>query len=178
MKTAFPTSSPRIFTRLPSKGRYHEFSKSRWPGSKMQLAWEIQLPSVPKGTFRWYRGYFQCMWTFSRDLPVCTEALRQLSSLCCVIIGTYSATKRFRLFPNTDNTSRKIITIINITVYRENRESTMKRLKNVYAKFIQITTDISEDHVGAYAAQTAYFFMLCFIPIILLLLITIINITV
>ena len=33
-----------------------------------------------------------------------------------------------------------------------------------------ITTDISEDHVGAYAAQTAYFFMLCFIPIILLLL--------
>ena len=46
----------------------------------------------------------------------------------------------------------------------------MKRLKNVYAKFIQITTDISEDHVGAYAAQTAYFFMLCFIPIILLLL--------
>ena len=49
--TAFPTFSPRIFTRLPSKGRYHEFSKSRWPGSKMQLAWEIQLPSVPKGTF-------------------------------------------------------------------------------------------------------------------------------
>ena len=46
----------------------------------------------------------------------------------------------------------------------------MKRIKNVYAKFIQITTDISEDHVGAYAAQTAYFFMLCFIPIILLLL--------
>lgn len=46
----------------------------------------------------------------------------------------------------------------------------MKRLKNVYTKFIQITTDISEDHVGAYAAQTAYFFMLCFIPIILLLL--------
>lgn len=46
----------------------------------------------------------------------------------------------------------------------------MKRLKNVYTKFIRITTDISEDHVGAYAAQTAYFFMLCFIPIILLLL--------
>lgn len=46
----------------------------------------------------------------------------------------------------------------------------MKRLKNVYTKFIGITTDISEDHVGAYAAQTAYFFMLCFIPIILLLL--------
>ncbi len=46
----------------------------------------------------------------------------------------------------------------------------MKRLKKIYTKFIQIAADISEDHVGAYAAQTAYFFMLCFIPIILLLL--------
>lgn len=46
----------------------------------------------------------------------------------------------------------------------------MKRLKNAYTKLMQIATDISEDHVGAYAAQRAYFFMLCFIPIILLLL--------
>ena len=28
---------------------------------------------------------------------------------------------------------------------------------------------LREDHVGAYAAQSAYFFMLCMIPIILLL---------
>lgn len=46
----------------------------------------------------------------------------------------------------------------------------MKHFKNVYTKFMKIAADISEDHVGAYAAQTAYFFMLCFIPIILLLL--------
>lgn len=43
-------------------------------------------------------------------------------------------------------------------------------MKKLYNKIIQVTTDIGNDHVGAYAAQTAYFFMLCFIPIILLLL--------
>ena len=32
-----------------------------------------------------------------------------------------------------------------------------------------MTADVTEDHVGAYAAQSAYFFMLCMIPIILLL---------
>lgn len=46
----------------------------------------------------------------------------------------------------------------------------MKCMKKLYNKIIQVTTDIANDHVGAYAAQTAYFFMLCFIPIILLLL--------
>ena len=46
----------------------------------------------------------------------------------------------------------------------------MKKIKEISSKIIQITTDISHDHVGAYAAQSAYFFMLCMIPIILLLL--------
>ena len=46
----------------------------------------------------------------------------------------------------------------------------MKKIKEISSKIIQITTDISHDHVGAYAAQSAYFFMLCLIPIILLLL--------
>lgn len=35
---------------------------------------------------------------------------------------------------------------------------------------MDIVTEIGDDHVGAYAAQTAYFFVLCMIPIILLLL--------
>lgn len=43
-------------------------------------------------------------------------------------------------------------------------------MKKLYDKIMQVTTDIGNDHVGAYAAQTAYFLMLCFIPIILLLL--------
>lgn len=42
----------------------------------------------------------------------------------------------------------------------------MKKIKEISSKIIQITTDISHDHVGAYAAQSAYFFMLCLIPII------------
>ena len=37
----------------------------------------------------------------------------------------------------------------------------MKKIKEISSKIIQITTDISHDHVGAYAAQSAYFFMLC-----------------
>lgn len=45
----------------------------------------------------------------------------------------------------------------------------MKRLKETYQKILNITADVTEDHVGAYAAQSAYFFMLCMIPIILLL---------
>lgn len=46
----------------------------------------------------------------------------------------------------------------------------METIKDLYKKIIAITTEINEDHVGAYAAQSAYFFMLSFIPIILLLL--------
>lgn len=46
----------------------------------------------------------------------------------------------------------------------------MNRLKRGYAKFTKIINQVSDHHVGAYAAQTAYFFMLCMIPIILLLL--------
>lgn len=46
----------------------------------------------------------------------------------------------------------------------------MKRLKKGYQKVTEIITQVSDHHVGAYAAQTAYFFMLCMIPIILLLL--------
>lgn len=42
--------------------------------------------------------------------------------------------------------------------------------KKVWKKIIAVFADIAEDHVGAYAAQSAYFFMLCMIPIILLLL--------
>ena len=45
----------------------------------------------------------------------------------------------------------------------------MKRLKERYQKILNMTADVTEDHVGAYAAQSAYFFMLCMIPIILLL---------
>lgn len=45
----------------------------------------------------------------------------------------------------------------------------MKRLKEIYQKIQNMTADVTEDHVGAYAAQSAYFFMLCMIPIILLL---------
>ena len=45
----------------------------------------------------------------------------------------------------------------------------MKKVKNLYSKVIEITSRIGNDHVGAYAAQAAYFFMLSLIPIILLL---------
>ncbi len=46
----------------------------------------------------------------------------------------------------------------------------MKRLKDIYQRITSITAGFNEDHVAAYAAQSAYFFMLCMIPIILLLL--------
>ena len=46
----------------------------------------------------------------------------------------------------------------------------MDKLKKIYEKITDITDEIGNDHVGAYAAQSAYFFMLCMIPIILLLL--------
>ncbi len=46
----------------------------------------------------------------------------------------------------------------------------MKKLNELYQKVKGISEEISSHHVGAYAAQTAYFFMLCMIPIILLLL--------
>ena len=46
----------------------------------------------------------------------------------------------------------------------------MKKVKDIYQRIMNISSDISEDHVGAYAAQSAYFFMLSMIPIILLLL--------
>lgn len=43
-------------------------------------------------------------------------------------------------------------------------------IRKLYWKMTNITRPISEHHVGAYAAQSAYFFMLSLIPIILLLL--------
>ena len=46
----------------------------------------------------------------------------------------------------------------------------MKKVKNYYDNIMKYTDDIAADHVGSYAAQTSYFFMLCMIPIILLLL--------
>lgn len=46
----------------------------------------------------------------------------------------------------------------------------MKSIKKQYEKIIEIMTAVSDNHIGAYAAQSAYFFMLCLIPIILLLL--------
>ena len=46
----------------------------------------------------------------------------------------------------------------------------MKRIKKIYHKCVEFTTQVADDHVGAYAAQSAFFFMLCLIPIILLLL--------
>ncbi|MDO4312677.1 MAG: YihY/virulence factor BrkB family protein [Eubacteriales bacterium] len=42
--------------------------------------------------------------------------------------------------------------------------------KNLIKKVMEIPDDVSRHHVGAYAAQAAYFFMLSMIPIILLLL--------
>lgn len=46
----------------------------------------------------------------------------------------------------------------------------MKKIKELYKKITNISGEIAKDHVGAYAAQTAFFFMICMIPIILLLL--------
>ncbi len=45
----------------------------------------------------------------------------------------------------------------------------MKSYKRLYNKGTEISQEITDDHVGAYAAQSAFFFMLCLIPIILLL---------
>lgn len=42
--------------------------------------------------------------------------------------------------------------------------------KKIIQKAVAVSENVGNDHVGAYAAQTAYFFMLCMIPIILLLL--------
>lgn len=46
----------------------------------------------------------------------------------------------------------------------------MRKIKGIYQKIMDMSVEIAEDHVGAYAAQAAYFFMICMIPIILLLL--------
>lgn len=46
----------------------------------------------------------------------------------------------------------------------------MKKLKQIAGRVLEIPAEVSKVHVGAYAAQAAYFFMLCMIPIILLLL--------
>lgn len=43
-------------------------------------------------------------------------------------------------------------------------------MKDIFKKVMRIPEIVSEHHVGAYAAQAAYFFMLSMIPIILLLL--------
>ena len=43
-------------------------------------------------------------------------------------------------------------------------------LKKIFQKAATVSEDVTTAHVGAYAAQSAYFFMLCMIPIILLLL--------
>ena len=45
----------------------------------------------------------------------------------------------------------------------------MKSFKRIYKKGTEISQEITDDHVGAYAAQSAFFFMLCLIPIILLM---------
>lgn len=44
-----------------------------------------------------------------------------------------------------------------------------EKVKFLYDKVMEITGQVGKDHVGAYAAQAAYFFMLSLIPIILLL---------
>lgn len=43
-------------------------------------------------------------------------------------------------------------------------------IKKIIQKGIGVSEEVGRDHVGAYAAQSAYFFMLCMIPILLLLL--------
>ena len=37
----------------------------------------------------------------------------------------------------------------------------MKKIKELYDDIMELTGEITKDHVGAYAAQTAFFFMLC-----------------
>ncbi len=55
--------------------------------------------------------------------------------------------------------------------YNANKwEIAMKKVRDIYRRIMNVSADIAENHMGAYAAQTAYFFMLCMIPIILLLL--------
>lgn len=46
----------------------------------------------------------------------------------------------------------------------------MKKFRELLDKAMKIPEQISADHVGAYAAQSAYFFMLSMIPVILLFL--------
>lgn len=46
----------------------------------------------------------------------------------------------------------------------------MKKIREYIDKAMEIPVQISQDHVGAYAAQSAYFFILCMIPLILLFL--------
>ncbi len=46
----------------------------------------------------------------------------------------------------------------------------MKKVKEFYRNTTVISAEIASHHVSAYAAQSAYFFMLCMIPILLLLL--------
>lgn len=46
----------------------------------------------------------------------------------------------------------------------------MEKFKRIVGKISEIPSAVSETHLGAYAAQAAYFLMLCMIPIILLLL--------
>lgn len=46
----------------------------------------------------------------------------------------------------------------------------MDKFKRIAGKISEIPTAVSRVHMGAYAAQAAYFLMLCMIPIILLLL--------
>ena len=46
----------------------------------------------------------------------------------------------------------------------------MEKFKRIVGKISEIPSAVSEAHLGAYAAQAAYFLMLCMIPIILLLL--------
>ena len=43
-------------------------------------------------------------------------------------------------------------------------------LKKIFQKAATVSEDVTKAYVGVYAAQSAYFFMLCMIPIILLLL--------
>ncbi len=46
----------------------------------------------------------------------------------------------------------------------------MEKIKRIYLQISQIPDQVSKVHIGAYAAQAAYFLVLCMIPIILLLL--------
>lgn len=54
--------------------------------------------------------------------------------------------------------------------YRAYRGGFMEKLKRIFSQVSQIPEQVSKVHMGAYAAQAAYFLMLCMIPIILLLL--------